>query len=205
LWITFGLFLLGLYAGRMNVFNDTPASRQLFTRLLAWAGGTALVTTAVAILRPPTYQLESLVDALAAFSFSVQQASLSAFYVAGIVLLYWRKPAQHVLPALAPLGKLGLTTYLMQSAFGLIVFYGFGLGLLGHLGAAASVGISVAFYALQMLFARWWLGYFNLGPAEWLWRSLTYFRLHPNGAGTPARHEAETMSPLVTPRRSSDN
>lgn len=81
---------------------------------------------------------------------------------------------------LAPLGKLGLTTYLMQSAFGLILFYGFGFGLLGHLGAAASVGISIAFYLLQIFFARWWLGHFNLGPAEWLWRSLTYFRLHPN-------------------------
>ena len=183
LWITFGLFLLGLYAGRMNVFTDTAASRQLFTRLLAWAGGIALVTTAIAIVHPTTFQLESLVDVLAAFSFSVQQASLSAFYVAGIVLLYWHKPTPRVLPALAPLGKLGLTTYLMQSAFGLIVFYGFGFGLLGHLGAAASVGISVAFYLLQILFARWWLGHFNLGPAEWLWRSLTYFKLHPNVRG----------------------
>jgi uncharacterized protein len=183
LWITFGLFLLGLYAGRMSVFKDTAANRQRFTRLLAWGGGIAAVTTVVAIVHPTTFELKSLVDALAAFSFSVQQASLSAFYVASIVLLYWRKPAQGVLPALAPLGKLGLTTYLMQSAFGLIVFYGFGFGLLGHLGAAASVGISVAFYLLQILFARWWLGHFNLGPAEWLWRSLTYFRLHPNVRG----------------------
>ena len=180
LWITFGLFLLGLYAGRTNVFSDTAANRQLFTRLLAWAGVVALVTTAVAVVRPASFQVGSLVDALAAFSFSVQQASLSAFYVAGIVLLYWRKPAHGVLPALAPLGKLGLTTYLMQSAFGLILFYGFGFGLLGQLGTAASVGISVAFYVLQIFFARWWLGYFNLGPAEWLWRSLTYFKLHPN-------------------------
>jgi uncharacterized protein len=183
LWITFGLFLLGLYAGRMNVFKDTAANRQLFTRLFAWAGGIALVTTLAAIVHPRTFELKSVVDALIGYSFSVQQASLSTFYVASVVLLYWRKPAQGVLLALAPLGKLGLTTYLVQSAFGLIVFYGFGFGLLGQLGAAASVGISVAFYLLQILFARWWLGHFNLGPAEWLWRSLTYFRLHPNVRG----------------------
>ena len=50
---------------------------------------------------------------------------------------------------------MGLTTYLTQSAFGLIVFYGFGFGLLGKLGVAASVGLAIGFYVLQVFFSRW--------------------------------------------------
>jgi uncharacterized protein len=180
LWITFGLFLLGLYAGRMNVFRESDAHRRMFHRLMIWAGVVALVATVVAIIRPSTFVLQSAGDLLATFSFSVQQASLSAFYVAAVTLLFWNRSTQKLLAPLAPLGKMGLTTYLMQSMFGLIVFYGFGFGLLGRLGAAASVGLGILIFIGQVAFARWWLSRYNMGPVEWLWRSLTYLRLQPN-------------------------
>jgi len=137
------------------------------------------VTTVVEILHPTGFQVMSGLDLLGWFSFTVQQMSLSAFYVAMVVLLYWRKPAQGVLPALAPLGKMGLTSYLGQSVFGIGVFYGLGFGLLGKVGAATAVGMGIAFFIVQILFARAWLSRFSLGPVEWLWRSLTYFTLRP--------------------------
>jgi len=179
LWITFGLFLLGMVAGRLEIFRDSEANRQFFRRLLWPAAAVALVTTVVEIVHPTGFELKSVVDLLAAFSFTVQQVSLSAFYVAAVTLLYWRQPAKGLLPALAPLGRMGLTTYLGQTVFGLLLFYGLGLGMLGKLGAAAAVGASIAFYILQILMARAWMSRFRLGPVEWLWRSLTYFKLQP--------------------------
>ena len=149
----------------------------------------ALVTTIVEIVHPSSgFQMNSVVDLLASFSFVVQQISLSAFYVAAVTLLYWRRPSRGLLPALAPLGRMGLTTYLGQTAFGLLLFYGLGFGMLGKLGVAAAVGASIAFYILQILMAQAWMTRFRLGPVEWLWRSLTYFKLQPNsrGASQPA-------------------
>ncbi len=180
LWITFGLFLLGMCAGRLEIFKDTEANRRFFRRMLWPAGVVALVTTLVEIIHPAVIQLASVADLLAWFSLTLQQISLSVFYVAMIVLLYWRQPSAGVLPALAPLGKMGLTSYLGQTAFGLIVFYGLGFGLMGKVGAAAAVGMAIAFFVVQMLLARAWLSRFNLGPVEWLWRALTYFTLSPN-------------------------
>ena len=130
-------------------------------------------------------QLKSMADLLASFSFTVQQISLSAFYVAVVTLLYWRQPARGLLPALAPMGRMGLTTYLTQSVFGVVLFYGLGFGLLGKLGAAAAVGAGIAFYVLQVLLAQAWMSRFRLGPVEWLWRSLTYFKLQPLSRGAP--------------------
>jgi len=179
LWMTFGLFLLGMCAGRLEIFKDTEANRRFFRRWLWPAGVVALVTTVVEILHPTGFQIMSGLDLLGWFSFTVQQMSLSAFYLAMVVLLYWRKPAQGVLPALAPLGKMGLTSYLGQSVFGVFVFYGLGFGLLGKIGAATAVGMAIAFFIVQILFARAWLSRFSLGPVEWLWRSLTYFTLRP--------------------------
>jgi uncharacterized protein len=181
LWITFGLFLLGMCAGRLEIFRDTEANRGFFRRLLWPAGLVALVSTGVEIVHPvPTMQMASGLDLLSWFSFTVQQLSLSVFYTAVVVLLYWRRPTQGVLPALAPLGKMGLTSYLGQTVFGVLVFYGLGFGLLGRVGAAAAIGMAILFFIAQILFARAWLSRFSLGPAEWLWRSLTYFTLMPN-------------------------
>lgn len=179
LWITFGLFLLGMCAGRLEIFRDTEAHRAFFRRLLWPAGGVALVTTVVEIVHPSSFQLRSSMDLISSISFTVQQVSLSAFYLAAVTLLYWRQPSKGLLPALAPLGRMGLTTYLSQSAFGIVLFYGIGFGMLGKLGVAAAVGSAIAFYVLQILLARAWMTRFSLGPVEWLWRSLTYFKLQP--------------------------
>jgi len=122
LWITFGLFLLGMCAGRLEIFRDTEAHRRFFRRLLWPSAIVALVTTVVAIVRPSDMQVKTSMDVLAAFSFTVQQLSLSAFYLAAVTLLYWRRPTTGLLPSLAPLGRMGLTTYLMQSVFGVLLF-----------------------------------------------------------------------------------
>jgi uncharacterized protein len=189
LWITFGLFLLGMCAGRLEIFRDTEMHRAFFGRLLWGAGIVALVTTLAAWWRPSGFMVTSLADLLAATSFTIQQLSLSAFYVAAVVLMYWRNPAKGVLPALAPAGRMGLTTYIMQTAFGVLVFYGLGLGLglLGKVGAAAAVGLSIAFFVAQILMAQAWARYFRMGPVEWLWRSLTYFKLQPLRLGAKPR------------------
>jgi len=180
LWITFGLFLLGMCAGRLETFRDTKSNRGFFRRLLWPAAAVAVVTTIVEIVHPSAFQITSAVDLLAQFSYTVQQVSLSVFYVAAVTLLYWRRPSSGLLPALAPLGRMGLTTYLGQTVFGVLLFYGLGLGMLGKLGVAAAVGAGIAFYILQVLLARAWMTQFSLGPVEWLWRSLTYFKLQPN-------------------------
>jgi uncharacterized protein len=180
LWITFGLFLLGLCAGRLEIFRDTENNRRFFNRLMWSAGATALVTSVIFIVKPSSFQLRSVLDLAASFSFSLQQAALSAFYVAGVTLLYWRRPKEGWLAALAPVGKMGLTVYLAQTVFGVVLFYGFGLGMLGKLGIAASVAAGIAFYFVQVALARWWMAHFSMGPVEWLWRSLTYFSWQPN-------------------------
>jgi uncharacterized protein len=186
LWITYGLFLLGICAGRMQLFRESEAHRALWRRVLLWSGSVALITTVIAALSGPVMRAQTTQEVWIVFSFSVQQASLAAFFVAAITLWFWKHPSGRLLPKLAPLGKMGLTTYLMQSVFGVLVFLGIGLGLMGELGTAACVGLGIMFFSAQIFIARWWLSHFKLGPIEWLWRSLTYFKIQPNSV-SPAR------------------
>jgi uncharacterized protein len=190
LWITFGLFLLGLAAGRARVFTESVESRTLFAKVLIGAGVVALATTIIAILNSAAFAPPILPPALASFLLTAQQAALSAFYVAAATLLYWRDPIHGLLAKLAPVGKMGLTVYLTQTLFGLGLFYGVGLGMLGKMGVAAAIGWGVAFYVTQIIIAREWMRRFTMGPVEWLWRSLTWFEPQP------MRVQAETRGTM---------
>jgi uncharacterized protein len=61
----------------------------------------------------------------------------------------------------------------------LLLFYGFGLGLIGKVGPAATLGLTLAIFCAQVAFSHWWLARFRFGPAEWVWRSLTYGKAQP--------------------------
>jgi len=77
------------------------------------------------------------------------------------------------LRVLAPVGRMALTNYLMQSVISTTVFYGYGLGWWG-LGRAAQLGFVIVVFALQIAFSHWWLARFRYGPMEWVWRGFTY-------------------------------
>jgi uncharacterized protein len=72
---------------------------------------------------------------------------------------------------------MGLTTYLVQSVFGTMIFFNYGLGLLSEIGALASFAAGLSFFILQIVFARYWFRHFSYGPVEWLWRSVTYLKI----------------------------
>ncbi len=80
---------------------------------------------------------------------------------------------------LAPVGRMALTNYLMQSIIATFIFYGHGLGLFGTVGRANQWWIILGIWIFQIFFSRWWMQHFRFGPFEWLWRSLTYWRLQP--------------------------
>ena len=68
-------------------------------------------------------------------------------------------------------------TFLLQSLICAIIFTGLGFSLVGEFSRAGLYSIVLLIWLFQLLFSRWWLHRFKLGPVEWLWRSLTYGRL----------------------------
>ena len=56
------------------------------------------------------------------------------------------------------------------------IFYGHGLGLFGRIDRAGQLAIVIGIWTFQMLASRIWLGYFAVGPVEWLTRWLVFGR-----------------------------
>ena len=101
-------------------------------------------------------------------------------YLAILVFLFHSGSAwRDRLGYLAPVGRMALTNYLTHSVLYLVLLSGIGLGLYGEVGPALCVVLSIAIFTAQMAFSRWWLARYRFGPAEWVWRTLTYGQGQP--------------------------
>jgi len=110
----------------------------------------------------------------------------SAAYAAALTLLAQRPGWARRLEPLAALGRMPLTTYLMQCVIITILFYGYGLAWYGQVGLGGMLAITFVLFPLQMAFSVYWLGRFRFGPAEWVWRSLSYGSAQPMKVGAQA-------------------
>ena len=185
IYMTPGLFLLGLYAGRKKVFEQIPSHTRTIKKYLqnsAWAllgtvlGGLLFFAVANSI----GGGLSDNANILAGLTiFDIFNTLLAMIYVTGFMLLYQKERWKTRFMRFYDVGRMGLTTYLMQASFGIFVFSTLGFGMVGELGASISFLIAVAIFIIQILLSKFWMKYFYYGPVEWLWRSLTNFKLQP--------------------------
>ena len=103
----------------------------------------------------------------------------AAVYVCLFILLYNSDALHASLKRLEPFGRMALTNYISQSIIGVFILYGFGLGLHEKISNAIGVGFAIIVFVIQMAYSKWWMDNFYYGPVEWLWRSLTYFKVQP--------------------------
>jgi uncharacterized protein len=179
-----GKFLLGFYAGRRQLLETPDRHLVLFRRLLVWGlvigvVGNALWVATTGLTHSGILAASSSLVLAAQVPIYLGLIAMAGFYLSGIVLLWQRPSWRSRLARLAPVGQMALTNYLTHSLIYLALFYGFGLALLGRVGATFCLALSVVIFAAQVLFSAWWLRRFRFGPAEWLWRSLTYGSRQP--------------------------
>ncbi len=100
-------------------------------------------------------------------------------YVSLIMLLTKSNPRGRVSARLAAVGRTAFTNYLMQTVICTTIFYGHGFGFLGTVERSVQILIVPAVCVFQIWFSTFWLERFRFGPAEWVWRSLTYMKRQP--------------------------
>ncbi|RHW18078.1 DUF418 domain-containing protein [Sphingomonas gilva] len=100
-------------------------------------------------------------------------------HAALIVLLVTRFSESAIVARIAAAGRMAFTNYLMTSIVMTTIFYGYGLGLFGHVGRAEVYLFVFAMWALMLAWSKPWLDRFVYGPFEWAWRSLARLRPQP--------------------------
>lgn len=105
---------------------------------------------------------------------------LATGYAATLVLIALIPGAIKVLIPFRLVGRMSLTTYLMQSVIQSVLFYSFGFGLYGKLSMENLMIIAITIYILQIAFAWIWLSFFKQGPVEMVWKRITYGKTTEN-------------------------
>ncbi|KRG13970.1 hypothetical protein ACA30_13690 [Virgibacillus soli] len=98
---------------------------------------------------------------------------LGVAYLAAIVLIMTNQFVLKLFQPLSSIGRMSVTIYLMQSIFGTLIFYSYGLGLYGQVSMGTGIWLAVALFVIQVLFAEIWFSRFNQGPLEKLLTLMT--------------------------------
>ena len=178
-----GRFYIGAWIARQgwvqNAPSHLPQIKHLAVPLLVCGLGLQIVSQWLASL--PGSSLSGTAPALSIIGHSLATPMIAAGYVCALVLLFFNSKTRWLVRPFAPVGQMALTNYLLQSPFILAVLTGIGpgLALAGEGGSAVFLALSVFFFGLQIVASHVWMKAFAYGPAEWLWRGLTY-RSFPN-------------------------
>jgi uncharacterized protein len=160
---TLALFIAGFLFVRHRVFDEARAHHRLLGAMAAfgvvsWVLDNWLLPTGLGLVRDQW---------------------LTFTYVAGGLLLLAHVPALTVrLRPVGAAGRMALTNYLLQIATLDFLFSGYALGL-GKIRPVFGFLAALACFAAEAAFSTIWLKHFHFGPAEWLWRSLTYGQRQP--------------------------
>src|SRR5262249_15637099 len=80
---------------------------------------------------------------------------------------------------LGSVGRMALTNYLLTSIVCTVIFNGYGFGMFAKLERAQLLPVVFGMWTVNLIISPIWLRYFRFGPAEWAWRSLTYWKKQP--------------------------
>lgn len=172
------MFLLGLIAGKIHFFQNLKSFKSTVTRVAWQILPVALVLKGVScfamfnlhILPDHFQKFEKLFYSVAEF---IGTPLLTVVYL--IFLSVWFSGTTSRFSGwIANTGRLGLTNYLAQTLFCMLIFYGYAGGLAGKLTLLESFIPVILIYSFQVLYSNIWLKYYTMGPMEKLWRMLAY-------------------------------
>lgn len=184
IWDFSGMILLGMVLFKIGFFNSRFSRQQYL--LIAVAGLTSGLLLAWFRLHYNQIALKDYAKFIDGhwipyhLFFPFERGVMAIGYAGLVLAMIGTKPLKHLWRGLASTGQMALTNYLLQSIICTLFFTGFGMGYFGRLTQWQLYFLVIEICMAQIVFSVLWLRYFQYGPAEWIWRCLTYKKWLPN-------------------------
>jgi uncharacterized protein len=190
-WEVEGLMLIGMALFKLGIFSARAPAK------VYWSFLAAAVFIAFPLIMYGVHQ-----DIASGWDFrhSLFINTQYNYWVSMLVSLGWIGATMLVFqsPTLRPftrpvaaVGRMAFSNYIFDTVVCTTIFYGFGFGMFGKVSRVTQIEIVVAVWIAQLTLSSIWMTYFQFGPLEWLWRSLTYWKRQPFRKVAPA---GETMA-----------
>jgi uncharacterized protein len=178
-WRALGLMLLGMVAYRRGLLS-AALSTGSYLKLMLLGFGVGLPLIAVGVVRNFAAGWSIYYSMFIGDQFNYWGSlGVSLGYISLVMLACKANALSRLVKALASVGRMALTNYLVQTFVFTFIFYGHGLGLFGRVERTGQILMVFGMWAVQIAISPVYMRYFRFGPFEWLWRSLTYMRRQP--------------------------
>ena len=174
MWDAIGMMLLGMAAYRLG-FLSAQRSKKDYLRLTIFGFSIGLLVNGIELYQA----VESNYDVLVISgwfqgTYHIGRVSMALGWL-GLVMLVCQSELWPTLRLqLSAVGRTALSNYLLHSLLCLIIFTGAGFGLIGTFERWELYVIVLAIWIFQLFASSWWIKRYAFGPAEWLWRTMTY-------------------------------
>ena len=175
-WHTGGLMLIGMALYKWGLFSGERTKKfYLSTFLICALIGYSLVLMGLKLNIENQFSFEYSMYLGSQFNYW-GSLFVAIAYSSLIMLVFQSGWFKWCVKSLRLVGRAALSNYLFDTLICTTIFYGYGFGLFARLDRIFHVLIVLVIWITQILITRWWMGKFRFGPAEWLWRSLTYWK-----------------------------
>ena len=176
IWDVAGMMLLGMALMKLGVFSAAKSYRYYAVMALAGyaygiSAGTFVVWDWTRNGFTPGTRWLTLYD--------TTRLAVAMGHIAVVMMICKAGVLRVLTRPLAAVGQMALTNYIMHSGIVMFVFTGLGFSLFGQLSRHQLYYVVGAIWVVQLIASPLWLRYFQFGPLEWLWRSLTYNKKQP--------------------------
>ena len=169
-----GLMLVGMALFKLDVFS-AGRSRRFYVLLAALGLAVGLPVEAYGVVLDLEHGWAATWSMFHGLQFNYWPSIAVSLGYVGLVMLACQSAAlRRVTRPFAAVGQTALSNYLLQTVICTTIFYGHGLGYYGSVDRLGQIGVVVGVWVAQVVVSPLWLRRYRFGPAEWVWRSLTY-------------------------------
>jgi uncharacterized protein len=173
--------LLGMALLKMGVLTGSaPRRTYAWMALMGYTVGLTVNAFEMVSFERADFSVDALVTSY--LTYDLGRLPMTLGHVGAIMLMYRYGAFPKAQRVLGAVGRMALTNYLSHSVICLFVFTGAGLALYGQLERYELYYLVIAIWIAQLVWSPLWLKHFTFGPAEWLWRKLTYGWEHSSSA-----------------------
>jgi uncharacterized protein len=169
-----GMMLLGMALFKMGLLTGQVSTQvYLWLTILGYMSGSAIRF----LLDYEGLDLGTVTNV--STGYNLGRVLITLGHIGLVGLLFHSRHFKIIKQALASVGRMALTNYIMQTVISIFLFYGFGFGLYASLERYQLTLVCISVWLFQIVYSHFWLIYFKHGPLEWVWRSLIYGSKQP--------------------------
>jgi len=178
-WRVGGLMLIGMAMMKLGIISgERPAAWYRKMLLIGYGIGLPIVAYSAFDMQANQWDMiwKFRIGGLPNYVASI---FIAFGHIALVMLIVKSGAVKNLMDRFSAVGRMAFTNYLMHSIVMTTIFYGYGFGLYGQIPRLWQMAFVAAMLGFQLWLSPVWLRHFRFGPAEWAWRSLSYWKLQP--------------------------